>query len=134
MIKLKKKARPHRVGIVGSRDWSKPGNVVCFVALLPSTVEVVSGGSGVVDETAVAAAELCGLPTLVFRARWRAEGKAAGPKRNSKMVAYVDELVAFWDGKSKGTRDAISKAKKAGKPVRVIGEYGLETGIKDADW
>ena len=56
----------------------------------------------------------------VYRADWTKNGKAAGPIRNSKMVKSAKALVAFWDGKSPGTKDVIQKAKKAGLSVRVI--------------
>ena len=57
----------------------------------------------------------------VHKADWDKHGKAAGPIRNSAIVADCDEVIAFWDGKSPGTLDTIRKAVKAGKPVRIVG-------------
>lgn len=55
----------------------------------------------------------------IYEADWGKHGKAAGPIRNSKMIADADALVAFWDGKSRGTRDCILQA--AGKiPVLIV--------------
>lgn len=57
----------------------------------------------------------------VHKADWDKHGKAAGPIRNSLIVADCDEVIAFWDGVSRGTLDTIRKATKAGKPVRIVG-------------
>lgn len=44
----------------------------------------------------------------------------AGPKRNSKIIANCDQVLAFWDGVSDGTADALDKADAAGKKSRII--------------
>ena len=51
---------------------------------------------------------------------WENDGKAAGPIRNAQMAAHADALVAFWDGRSHGTRDMIERAEMRNLPVRVI--------------
>lgn len=56
----------------------------------------------------------------VYHADWVKHGKAGGPIRNGEMTENADVLVAFWDGKSPGTKDMISQAKKKGLKVRVI--------------
>ena len=55
-------------------------------------------------------------------ADWKRYGRYAGPKRNKEMVKKADALLAFWDGKSKGTKNTINEAKKKGLNVRVV-EY-----------
>jgi hypothetical protein len=44
----------------------------------------------------------------------------AGYIRNGYIVNNSDVIVAFWNGKSNGTADTITKARKAGKPVGII--------------
>ena len=44
----------------------------------------------------------------------------AGMKRNHAMGDEADILVAFWDGKSKGTKDMIDYMRKLSKPVYVF--------------
>lgn len=44
----------------------------------------------------------------------------AGHMRNEAMAQYADALIAFWDGKSKGTLDMINRAKKHRLQVRII--------------
>lgn len=59
-----------------------------------------------------------------FRADWERYGRAAGHKRNDKMVAYIKEkggkALYFWDGESKGTKQCIASAKKNGIAVTVF--------------
>lgn len=51
---------------------------------------------------------------------WKAYGKSAGPKRNKQIVEYSDLIIAFWDGKSKGTLSSIQFAKELTKKLVVI--------------
>lgn len=55
-----------------------------------------------------------------FHPDWDRLGKKAGVIRNQEMVDYADRLVAFWDGKSPGTKDCIERARKKGIKVKVI--------------
>lgn len=56
---------------------------------------------------------------MEFPADWNAHGKAAGPIRNQQMAQEADVLIAFWDGKSRGTKDMIEKATRAGLDMHV---------------
>ncbi len=66
------------------------------------------------------------------QADWTEHGKKAGPMRNGKMAQFVVDntmgedmsqvcgvLIAFWDGRSTGTRDMINKALHKGLEVHV---------------
>lgn len=51
-------------------------------------------------------------------AKWKEHGKAAGPIRNSEMVALgADMCLAFPILESPGTYDCTGKARKAGIPI-----------------
>lgn len=56
-----------------------------------------------------------------FPADWKAHPRSAGYIRNADMGNFADVLVAFWDGKSKGTKHMIDYMRKLNKPVYVIG-------------
>jgi hypothetical protein len=60
----------------------------------------------------------------VFHADWERLGRKAGPIRNAQIVEGVDELVAFWDGRSRGTLNTIALAVGAGVPVKVFDAKG----------
>ncbi len=110
-----------KVAIVGSRKLSSSGleRVSTYVLSLPLTTIVVTGGALGVDQAAEAAAMRRGLVVKVFLPDWKKHGKAAGPIRNSEIVAYADRGVAFWDGKSRGTLDTITKFGAVEKPIEV---------------
>ena len=109
-----------RVAIVGSRDFPKMGVVRAFVQSLDLNVVVISGGARGVDTVAVEEARECGLEVEEINAEWDEIGRAAGPLRNTKIVDRADIVVAFWDGRSSGTRDTIKKARAAGKLMCVF--------------
>lgn len=54
-----------------------------------------------------------------FPADWDAHGKKAGILRNIQMGDYADALIAFWDGKSRGTKHMIDYMLSLGKEVHV---------------
>ena len=47
-----------------------------------------------------------------FPADWNTYGKSAGFVRNIEMAENATALIAFWDGKSSGTKHMIETAKK----------------------
>lgn len=58
-----------------------------------------------------------------FPADWLKHGKKAGILRNIRMLEQVGlngAVIAFWDGKSRGTKHMILIARKAGMKVKVI--------------
>lgn len=44
-----------------------------------------------------------------YAADWSV-GKIGGPLRNKRMAEVADLCIAFWDGKSRGTRDMLQQA------------------------
>ncbi len=82
-------------------------------------IEIVSGGARGADALGERYAKEHGYKLTVFPADWDKYGRAAGPKRNEKMGDYADALIAFWDGKSRGTRHMIEYAEAKSLKVRV---------------
>lgn len=60
------------------------------------------------------------VPIKRIPARWKKEGRPAGPKRNTKMAEYADELLLIWDGKSSGSANMKKEMLKLGKPVHEV--------------
>lgn len=81
--------------------------------------EVVSGMAKGIDSMAVEWAKRNGYSWKEFPADWSL-GKGAGYIRNKQMAEYADLLIAFWDGKSKGTLNMINTMKSLGKHGKVI--------------
>ncbi len=80
--------------------------------------EIVSGGAVGPDSYAEAWAKLHLVPCKVFKPDWSV-GKRAGALRNQQIVDYCDKLIAFYDGKSKGTMISIRMAEKQNKLLRI---------------
>lgn len=112
-----------RVAFVGCRDWTDAeairDELVSAEAWAP--IVVVTGDASGADHLAALIAETeLGLEVVRHEADWDRLGRRAGPERNARIVADSDEVVAFWDGRSPGTRDCITQAVQAGKPVRIV--------------
>jgi len=99
-----------KIAVVGSREFKNLKLVQDFVANLPAGTTIISGGARGVDTEAEVTAIAHWLPTLIFKAEWDKYGKSAGMKRNADIIAAADEVVAFWDGQSKGTAHTIQLA------------------------
>lgn len=113
------------LAVVGSRsfrDYELLSQWIDFAAhyVLLTTVEIVSGGARGADRLARKWAEDNGVTYKEYPAEWDHYGKRAGMVRNLEIVARADTVLAFWDGKSTGTKDTINKAVRAKKPVIIV--------------
>lgn len=104
------------VAVVGSRDYPEIDFVRYWVwTMRPFIAVLISGGAGGVDLAAEDAGLDYGLDVVSRPADWDRYGRAAGPVRNTQVVRIADDVVAFWDGVSRGTADTIGKARDASK-------------------
>jgi hypothetical protein len=112
-----------KVIIAGGRDF-KDFNHLCEVVdhMLQNKddIEVVSGTAMGADQLGEKYAKECGYALKEFPADWEEFGKAAGHIRNRQMGDYADALIAFWDGKSKGTKGMIEYARTKDLQVAVV--------------
>jgi hypothetical protein len=133
-----------KLAIVGSRDYPDLFQVTAYIDFVCSEQEqyrveasttaegyyepgydpmpvLVSGGARGVDTHAVEyGAKAWGLKSIVFPADWNKHGKRAGIVRNGQIVQAADFIVAFWDGKSRGTKSTIDLALSAHKHLEVF--------------
>lgn len=117
----------HVVAVIGSRSCPEgaPGLALLDKAMKPilaanPDVVVVSGGARGADRVAEQWAKHWNAPILVMKAHWDIYGKQAGFIRNRKIVEAADEVVAIWDGKSRGTAHTLKLAKELNKPITII--------------
>ena len=105
-----------KVAIIGSRGLS----VTDLGRYLPeNTTEIVSGGAKGVDTSARVYALAHGIKLTEFLPEYTRFGKSAPLKRNITIIEYSDIVLAFWDGKSRGTKFVIDNCRKLGVEVRV---------------
>lgn len=105
-----------KVAIIGSRNLG----VIGLENFLPKNVtEIVSGGARGVDICAREYAQAHGIQLTEFLPDYTRYGRSAPLKRNLEIIAYADLVLAFWDGKSHGTKYVIDNCQKQGVPIRV---------------
>jgi hypothetical protein len=112
-----------KVIIAGGRnfnDYDKLRESCDNILINQEEVEVVSGTASGADTLGEKYAQEKGYKIEKFPAQWDLYGKSAGYKRNQQMAEYADGLIAFWDGKSKGTKHMIDIATNKGLKVRVV--------------
>lgn len=83
-------------------------------------VVIVSGHASGADALGERYAQERGYKLETYPADWQTHGKAAGPIRNEQMANISNALIAFWDGKSRGTKNMIETATKRGLQVAVV--------------
>ena len=115
-----------RIIVAGGRDFSD----LSYLKTALDNIEVglgdddlfhlVSGTARGADRLAEQWASQKGLGISRYPADWNTHGKSAGYKRNVEMADNADALVAFWDGKSKGTQHMINIASKKNLLVQVF--------------
>lgn len=81
---------------------------------------IISGGAKGADKFGEKYAWENNLVLEIYEADWTNLGKAAGYRRNEVMARKGDLLIAFWDGKSRGTKHMIDIAEREGLPVTII--------------
>lgn len=81
---------------------------------------IISGGALGVDSFAKKYATEFNLNYIEHSPEWNKHGRSAGIKRNALIVKDCDQLIAFWNGRSPGTKNAIDQAKKANKHYKTI--------------
>ena len=98
-----------KVAVIGSRNLA----VQDLGKYLPAEVtEIVSGGAKGIDTCAREYANARTIKLTEFFPEYSRYGRAAPLKRNITIIEYADLVVAFWDGKSRGTKFVIDECEK----------------------
>ena len=106
-----------KIAVVGSRGLK----VNDLGRYLPSGVtEIVSGGARGIDTCAREYAEKNRIKLTEFLPQYEKYGRSAPLKRNLQIIDYADLVLAFWDGKSKGTKYVIEQCKKQNKEIKIF--------------
>ena len=105
-----------KIAIIGSRKIT----VEHLETYLPENIsEIVSGGARGVDGCAKEYALTHGIAYTQFLPDYARYGGGAPIIRNRQIVDHADEVIAFWDGASKGTKSVIEYCRKLGKKITV---------------
>ena len=123
--------QPYRMLICGSRSFANASYMrdkLC--SIFPTTIlektTIISGGAYGAGICAELFAHHIGCPLIVIKAGWDLYGRSAGYIRNAYMITTCCNapergiVVAFWDGKSRGTKHTISLAEAKDLELHVI--------------
>lgn len=112
-----------RVIIAGSRSLEDYELVKAYadfkLSNIEDEIEIVSGTASGADALGERYAKEKGFRIKRFPAEWDKYGRKAGPMRNRLMAEYADALLAYWDGKSRGTKNMIELARGKGLKIGV---------------
>lgn len=117
--------KPFKMIVAGGRDFSDTELFLQTMQqveqeLAKYAVSLVSGMAKGADMMAWQFARQEGITCHHFPADWNQHGKSAGFRRNQEMADFSDGLVAFWDGKSRGTKHMIETMTKQDKWIMVV--------------
>jgi hypothetical protein len=127
-----------RIAIIGGRDFNDY-KLMCSI-LEPykhKITKVISGAAPGADSLGAKwSKEFLKKEPLEYKALWNDLTKEpclikmdkngnpfnclAGFNRNTDIIKNCDVCFAFWDGKSKGTKDSLDKCDKFKKPKKII--------------
>jgi hypothetical protein len=113
---------PHmRVLICGSRTWTDAAAIQrALEDLPPGPTTIIHGGARGADQLAGKVAVRLGYAVEAYEADWSLGGRA-GPERNIRMLDSKPDLVlAFWDGRSRGTGHTVTEARRRNITVDTV--------------
>lgn len=111
------------IGIIGSRsfnDYNMIEKIINKELNNNKELKIVSGGAKGVDTIAVYIAKKLNIDTEVIKPDFsNGYDVMQYHYRNDIIINMSDKIIAFWDGKSKGTKSVIDKCKVKGKQLEV---------------
>jgi len=114
-----------KIAIVGGRDFSDYNLLSKVLDEFKENqsnqiTTMISGGAKGADTLGKQWAEENNIQTLIFKAEWQIYGRGAGPIRNKKIIENADFVLAFWDGKSRGTANSINICRETNTKHKII--------------
>ena len=112
-----------KLAIVGTRDFTDKDLFLREIEAIRSNHQIdtiISGGATGADSLAEIYAAENSIAIIIHRPEWSRYGRSAGPRRNALIVQDSDMMIAFWDGKSRGTLSSINLAKAKGIPLKIV--------------
>lgn len=111
------------LGIIGSRNFNNYRllyKTILSLLKLNDIKNIISGGAKGADSLGEKFADDNKINKIIFYPEWNKYGKKAGYLRNINIVENSDYIIAFWNGKSKGTEHSINLAKKYNKKIKIV--------------
>ncbi len=112
-----------RVLVCGDRDWTDKVKIHCSLQRFGRKDTVINGKCRGADELSSEVAKILEIPVEEYPAEWSRYNRGAGPIRNQTMLdTGIDLVIACHSdlANSKGTKDMVNRALKAGVTVEYI--------------
>lgn len=110
-----------KILVVGGRDFKDKAVLKQILSNIPCCFALISGGAKGADTLAEKWAKKNNIKTIIIKPNYAKHGSKKAPHiRNQKLVNMSDRVIAFWNGKSRGTKSTIDKAKHGKKPTKII--------------
>jgi len=129
--------------VTGSRDWLNRNTIEQRLSNFSLKDVLIHGDAKGADRIAKDIwSQIAGENKQIpYPAQWNKYGKSAGPIRNRQMLSEnsdIELVIAFNENisTSKGTKNMIEQAIKAGIPVEIIREdtYDTDVAYNTAEW
>ena len=114
---------PFNLIIAGGRDFTDYDLLKTTVdeyRISRNNIRIISGAANGADALAIVYAREHNIPFDRCPADWSTHGKKAGMIRNITMGNIAHGLIAFWDGRSRGTSHMIEYMQALNKPTVVV--------------
>lgn len=119
-----------RVAVIGSRGL-RVSNLGDY--LPEDATAIVSGGARGIDTCAREYARAHGIAFKEYLPEYDKYGRSAPIRRNVIIIENSDLVLAFWDGKSRGTRFVIEHCRKLGVPIKIyLSNHGNKSTNSDS--
>ena len=111
-----------KLAIVGSRNimFENAYEILDKTIKKEKVTTIISGGARGIDTVAKEYAINNNIELIEYLPDYKRYGRGAPLVRNSDIIKNSDFVLALWDGKSRGTKDSINKARKMNKTTKII--------------
>jgi len=109
-----------RLLVCGGRDYAnaaKANRALDAIHAKHGITLLVEGDANGADRLGKLWALANGIPLATYPAKWREEGRSAGPRRNARMLLEGRPQAAIALGGGTGTADMIRRLREANIPV-----------------
>jgi len=124
-----------KVAVIGSRTFNDYKRLKRILDLYPIS-KIISGNASGADTLGEKYADKKGIKKDIYPAKWddlttepciiktnkygKQYNALAGHNRNTDIINNCDMIIAFWDKKSKGTKDSLDKAQAQKKTTLIV--------------
>lgn len=114
-----------KIGVIGSRGYNNYEEFKERIEYLTSNIQDriiwVSGGCKSGGDALISRyCKESSSDLIEHLPDWDKYGKSAGFIRNKLIIDDVEYLIAFWNQKSKGTKNSLDLAEKKGIKIKIV--------------